>query len=614
MNSIKQSNYFWFLTVNLILAILIASRYFDQLPVFPESPIAIVFLIASTLSQMAVLVILLGVCFLPIVFLKSSVRKGLLAFFTALALLVLLVDTIVFAQYRFHISWLMLQLVFSDQVATFSLFSWFLAIAGLSLIALLEWILLNWLEKQSFRKKLARPLGLALLTLWLISNSIHVWAAANSFSEVTRMKRYLPLFMPATANSLMRKMGWVDEEALERQKKMHLASNQDLNYPKNPVQTQTILQLVDIMLIVIDSWRADSFSLENTPNLWHFAQKGKTFANHWASGNATRTGIFGLFYGLPGTYWHAFLANNRSPVLIDRLQQLDYQMGIFAAASLANPEFNQTVFANLTDLRLKTEGKTPAQRDLRLTQDWTDWYQSRDPGKPAFSFLFFDSPHAYDFPKDFAVTYQPYLEEVNYLLLDKSSDPSLFLNRYKNSVSYVDQLIGQVFSELEKNDKQRPTLVIVTGDHGQEINDNRQNYWGHNSNFTSVQLRVPLIIRGPGFESELASWPATTLTSHLDLAPTLLTNYLAVSSPLTDYSLGEDLLAPPVNRDSLLVASYSKYAIVTEQTILEVGAAGQYEVLDKNNLPMPATPPDFGQIQKAFEQMSEFSLKKVTKK
>ena len=71
-----------------------------------------------------------------------------------------------------------------------------------------------------------------------------------------------------------------------------------------------------------------------------------------------------MFYGIPGTYWHSFLANQQSPVLTQRLQSLDYQLGIFAAASLEKPEFSQTVFRDVKNLRMGSEGDSVGFEDI----------------------------------------------------------------------------------------------------------------------------------------------------------------------------------------------------------------------------------------------------------
>ena len=185
----------------------------------------------------------------------------------------------------------------------------------------------------------------------------------------------------------MEKYGWIDAEALEKQKSLSLNNKSDINYPLQTLQTQPVEKPLNIVFIVIDSWRADTFNADTSPNMWNFAQSGKIFNNHISSGNATRTGIFGLFYGIPGTYWHAMLANHKSPVFIDRLQTLNYDLGIFAAAKLTNPEFHQTVFSKVPNLRVSSKGNLPSELDQDLTKDWVQWFDHRDKYKTKLSYI-----------------------------------------------------------------------------------------------------------------------------------------------------------------------------------------------------------------------------------
>lgn len=109
----------------------------------------------------------------------------------------------------------------------------------------------------------------------------------------------------------------------------------------------------------------------------------------------------------------------------------------------------------------------------------------------------FDAPHGYDFPPNFEPKYEPMLKEVNYLKLNNDTDPAPFFNRYKTSVRYVDSMAAKVLDKLKESGDLDNTLVIITGDHGQEMNDNKLNFWGHNSNFTDAQVNVPFAIFGP---------------------------------------------------------------------------------------------------------------------
>ncbi|MCU8167901.1 DUF3413 domain-containing protein [Vibrio vulnificus] len=599
----------WFILINALVLMLIASRYFAFLPEFPTDPLGITFILAGTWGQMTLLAAIIGLVTIPTLFLPKPFRNGTQALIASLGVATLFIDTIVFAQYRFHINAVVLELVMSGQIVSFPLITWLMVIGGVALLLAAQWWTIRWLENGAPVRalKLGRKFALLTFAALLATNAIHIWAAAHAYQPVTTVKRYLPLFYPATADKFMRKQGWVDEEALERQKALAFKRKNDLNYPLASLQTQPVEKPLNIMLLVVDSWRADTFNSDNTPNMWKYAQSGVVFNNHIATGNATRTGIFGLFYGIPGTYWHGFLANQQSPVLIDRLQALDYQLGIFTAAQLRKPEFNQTVFTKVENLRIGSEGSRPSELDADLTQDWLAWYDQRDKSKPTFSFLFYDAPHGYDFPADFEPKYEPMLKEVNYLKLNNDTDPTPFFNRYKTSVRYVDSMATKVLDKLKESGDLENTLVIITGDHGQEMNDNKLNFWGHNSNFTDAQVNVPFAIFGPGVDAAKMQWSTEALTSHQDVVPTLMKHYLGVTNDVKDYSVGEDLLGDAVKRDWIISSNYSGYAVITDDNILEVSGGGQYQFMDKTNRQLKDQQPNFTYLQQALEQISRFN-------
>ncbi|ENM6635125.1 DUF3413 domain-containing protein [Vibrio vulnificus] len=605
----KLHTHGWFILINALVLMLIASRYFAFLPEFPTDPLGITFILAGTWGQMTLLAAIIGLVTIPTLFLPKPFRNGTQALIASLGVATLFIDTIVFAQYRFHINAVVLELVMSGQIVSFPLITWLMVIGGVALLLAAQWWTIRWLENGAPVRalKLGRKFALLTFAALLATNAIHIWAAAHAYQPVTTVKRYLPLFYPATADKFMRKQGWVDEEALERQKALAFKRKNDLNYPLAPLQTQPVEKPLNIMLLVVDSWRADTFNADNTPNMWKYAQSGVVFNNHIATGNATRTGIFGLFYGIPGTYWHGFLANQQSPVLIDRLQALDYQLGIFTAAQLRKPEFNQTVFTKVENLRIGSEGSRPSELDADLTQDWLAWYDQRDKSKPTFSFLFYDAPHGYDFPADFEPKYEPMLKEVNYLKLNNDTDPTPFFNRYKTSVRYVDSMATKVLDKLKESGDLENTVVIITGDHGQEMNDNKLNFWGHNSNFTDAQVNVPFAIFGPGVDAAKMQWSTEALTSHQDVVPTLMKHYLGVTNDVKDYSVGEDLLGDAVKRDWIISSNYSGYAIITDDNILEVSGGGQYQFMDKTNRQLKDQQPNFTYLQQALEQISRFN-------
>ncbi|MGP8307262.1 DUF3413 domain-containing protein [Vibrio sp. YIC-376] len=598
----------WFILVNAILAIAIASRYFAFLPEFPSDVLGVTFILAGTLGQMTLLALVIGAISLPALLIPRGTRNIIQALIASIGLAVLFIDTIVYAQYRFHINAVVLELVLSGQVVSFPLVTWLTVIGSVIALIAGQWWLIRWLEAGAPIRALRLGRKFALLTFiaLLLTNGIHIWAAAHAYQPVTMVQRYLPLFYPATANGFMEKQGWLDKEAIAQQKAMSIKPKSDLNYPLNPLEFKEVEQPTNIMLITVDSWRADTFNADNTPYMWQYAQEGVMFQDHIATGNATRTGIFGMFYGMPGTYWHGFLANHRSPVLIDRLQELQYQLGLFTAAKLTSPEFDQTVFSNVPNLRVSSEGNSPAARDKSLTDDWIDWYDRRDKSKPTFSFLFYDAPHGYDFPDDFAHKYEPMIPRVDYLELNNDSDQEKFFNRYKTSVRYVDTQVKRALDKLKQTGDLENTVVIITGDHSQEMNDNKQNFWGHNGNFTRAQTHVPFAMFGPGVDKQKLAENAAYTTSHEDLAPTLLKNYLGVTSDIHDYSTGVDLFGDKVKRNWMMTSSYSAYGIIYDDTIIEVNGAGQSEIYDSTYRVKKGEAMNYQYVQEALEKISRF--------
>lgn len=85
---------------------------------------------------------------------------------------------------------------------------------------------------------------------------------------------------------------------------------------------------------------------------------------------------------------------------------------------------------------------------------------------------------------------------------------------YYASVSYVDKLVGDVITELERLGLRENTIVVLWGDHGFHLGEH--DFWGKHNNM-HLSTRVPLILSLPG--EHLSSTSAIVESS--DLFPTL---------------------------------------------------------------------------------------------
>ena len=97
--------------------------------------------------------------------------------------------------------------------------------------------------------------------------------------------------------------------------------------------------------------------------------------------------------------------------------------------------------------------------------------------------------------------------------MDDSTAATL-INGYYACVTYVDKLLGDVLSELERLDLDKSTAVVLIGDHGWHLGEHQQ--WGKHSLYNRV-LNAPLIVKVPG---KAANVKTNALAEYVDLYPT----------------------------------------------------------------------------------------------
>ena len=263
-----------------------------------------------------------------------------------------------------------------------------------------------------------------------------------------------------------------------------------------------------------------------------------------------------------------------------------YDVQTFPSATLQNPPFDRIIFGEVPHLRTETQGATPFDRDTRLTADFLQ-YLDQKPDKPFFAFLFYDLLHAISIPAPHRHKFEPSWEYANYMALNNEMDATPFFNLYRNCGWYVDSLVGSIVGELEHKGLLDNSILVITGDHSQEFNENKKNYWGHGSNYSDAQIHVPFIYYEPG----QAPRNYHHTTTHYDIVPTLMHTLFGVSNPPGDYSMGHfltDSLRPLFH----LTGTEENYAFVTPEAIYEKKHSGRIVVTDSllNPIDHPMSP------------------------
>ena len=548
------------------------------------------FFLTSCVSHATILLLALWlVFFLPWALLKlRRLAATLLITATSMLMMVGFVNMQVYKIYRFHLNGFILNMLTGPGAGDIFDFDWKLYLTeGFFLAAIVALCIGGWwLSGRITKRWHKRHTVISILSLvgtLLVANGIHVYGSFVVKPSVIKSVRLVPYYFPLSASNLLEDMGFerhvmqVDE-----------GEGGDLVYPLHAIETDTTKTTrPNIVMILIDSWSRQALTEECMPNLWQLAHEEQWYQNHVSCGNGTSFSVFGMFTGLEPYYWTAFSTNRTSPVLVDQLLSLGYDFRAYPSATLEDPPFARMLFQHVPNLRINTPGNTAYERDLKIKDDLiSDLPKLQKADKPFFSFIFFDLLHAYSLPKELLNRFQPSWEYGDFSKLHNEMDPTPFWNLYRNSAYQTDKMVGEVISRLKQLGLYDNTLIIITGDHAQEYNENHKNYWGHNSNFTKYQIGVPLIVHQP---SDIRHQPSTFKhrTTHLDFVPTLMHDYLGVTNPIDDYSNGR-LLSDTTPRLWHYAGNELRYAFLVEgDTILTKEGAGYIEVTDEHLNPVP---------------------------
>lgn len=415
-------------------------------------------------------------------------------------------------------------------------------------------------------------------------------------TRVTALHGVLAWQPVLTMNSLLDGFGVEADAAVETR-----ASGGTLHYPLQPVSCAPERKL-NVVVILVDAWRVNALDAEVMPNISAFAAGEQRFENHFSSSSSTRGGVFSLFYGLPPTYWLDVFNQGVEPVLMRCLREAGYRFSVHSSATLENPEFDRTVFINVPDIETSTPGEFAAERDAEITRRFVNFLESDDGAQPFFGFLFYDAAHAYDVPEGEPFRFEPSWEEANYFAVRNGMDSVPFVNLYRNAMYYIDREVGEVLDALRTAGRMDDTIVILTGDHAQEFNDNGLNYWGHNSNFSRAQTHVPLIVHWPGMKPAVIEH----MTTHYDIAPTLLAREFGVTAPASVHSEGHDLYSA-APRLPLILANYVEYALMDDSGYVVVDRYHDVKRLGSDYRLSADGEPEAGKLRLLMEKRSRFT-------
>ncbi|WP_245614353.1 DUF3413 domain-containing protein [Legionella massiliensis] len=564
---------------------------------------------------------MLFLAFVPAIFLlilscflsKKQLFWMLCVLFSTANLVLLIVDTRVYLMFKFHLNLTIFSMFFHGDWRNFFDFSTLelvffallvFAILGLEIfIAFLVWNKVILKERLKVEKTIfVLWLGSCLFTYFTLMLSVS--SLSNLFTQQTSN---IPLFYQVfvhlipnkNANELLKRLS-------ETNYSQRLFSNDKMQYPLHPMQCAKPDKPLNLILIMVDSLRYDS--LEYMPKVRRFAEQSWQFKNHLSGGNATQPGVFSIFYSIPGSYWTAALKQNVPPVLTNLLIQFNYSIQIFWSNTLYNPPFNKTVFSGLKNLEIDgSKQKDVGARDRDITKKATEFLRTNKDERQFFLYLFYDAPHGFCAKQKYSGPYQPTMKNCSRLSFMNNFNAEHLYNRYLNAVDFDDNEIGKVLKVIEQQGYLENSIVIFTSDHGQEFDDNKQDFWGHGGNFTRAQIQVPLLIHWPGQPPREINY----LTTSYDLLPTLAKRLFACANPNGDYSIGQDLFDKTGPQSFIISGSYMNMGIVEADRLTTLQTSGNFDITTIHADPLPLATPRMGVLKQALDLMRKYYAKRA---
>lgn len=287
-----------------------------------------------------------------------------------------------------------------------------------------------------------------------------------------------------------------------------------------PEPEPEIEELQGAILILLDTVRADNVGCyghtrPTTPHLDALARKGIRFDQAVASSPWTLPSVAAMLAG--DDPWSVLESRRVTRSLVGRFRDAGFTAAAFTEGGYVSKHFGFDLGFDLYEeeegaVRLLTPGEGSGgigiggiERTFSRAGEWL-----RDHGNERF-FLFIHTyePHTPYTNRDFAtnldrgrlgdvfpISLLPQLQAGVLELTDAEIEYTKAL--YDGDVLSSDRYLGAFLQLLEELDLTEHTLVVVTSDHGEELNDHYPSYTGdHGHSLRDPLLMVPLIIYDP---------------------------------------------------------------------------------------------------------------------
>lgn len=531
----------WFMFANILLAMLMAVRYIFAAD-GQATLISVIYVMATWVGHFGLLGIICYVVVLfplTFVFPNSHILRGAGAVLATLAIVALLIDGSVYQNYQLHFNLFAFDLDgfnLNNTIGWSSISLFLIALLVVELtIANLIWKRLHIIRQWDVGQKITSVFGV----MFLLGHLMHIWADAVIYRPVLTFDQMFPFSHESTARSFIKRQGWLDDQheaALTINK-----SAKAVNYPLAPLMCQPTDN--NLLIVTIARVNQDLVTKEIMPNLYQLTQQGLSANNHITTALYDADASFGFETGLPAIYKPAFNQQKLSSPLIE----------------LTNSSLRKTFGAHQDSLNDKDALAVDSKNIDELIQ-WME--QART--TPYFGNLTLYAS------QQLSIGNNPLLNFKTSQLQKSSAPQRVLAAQYINSLHYTDALLGKLLTHIDLS----KTTLVITGLRGNDLN---RLYNQTSSDYSQVNVSVPLVIVGPQFPALTVNKP----TSHYDVLPTLLNSHFQCGNPASDVSVGYDLKSTQ-HSDMFYLGDAQGFALYKNGNSTQIDRQGQYRFFDKD--------------------------------
>jgi arylsulfatase A-like enzyme len=241
----------------------------------------------------------------------------------------------------------------------------------------------------------------------------------------------------------------------------------------------------NVVVVVLESLRAESFwpslAAPPMPRLAARAQEAAVFTRAYAHEPWSQKGLEALIFGVyPSPFYDSF-AGRRSGIALQsmgtRWTELGLRTGFFGHGEL--PAVGEAPFLQAHGFAAYTGGA-----ELRLL----DSHPTDHTLVTAFSRFLDEAPAG-----RFGVLVWPHGTHLPYAVPGSATPPAT-LAAYRESVTALDGVLGELFDVLAVRGHAEDTVIVLVGDHGESFGEHPSSGLGHGAWLFEETAHVPLVL------------------------------------------------------------------------------------------------------------------------